>query len=304
MKGSDRPGHEGKTSTANLFNKKPYMHSSVRHADPNGLETVSRYACALSCTCGHTWIAEEREACPECGEVGEWECAVRKLGEQSGERKSSGADAFVSSDIYGKDNRQHGRHQNLGKGDAGTAARFFPNPDWSLEVAERLAGADPVRYCAKASRSERDAGLNEWPEFTKHGFEGSDKNVPGYICSDGQVRSGQMQPRRCTHPTVKPLTLTKWLATLLLPPPEYAPRRLLVPFGGVCSEAIGALLAGWEHITVIEMSQEYCNIGEARVKFWQGWSEHTGKTEPKAILKVHKKATKKAIEGTKHIPLF
>jgi len=65
-----------------------------------------------------------------------------------------------------------------------------------------------------------------------------------------------------------------------------------VPFGGVCSEAIGGLLAGWEHITVIEMSEEYCNIGKARVEFWQGWSERTGETEPKAILEAHKKSVK------------
>jgi len=75
-------------------------------------------------------------------------------------------------------------------------------------------------------------------------------------------------PSRNPHPTVKPLDLTRYLASLLLPPEEFGPRRLLNPFGGVQSEAIGALLAGWEEVVSIELSAEYCRIGEARRRFW------------------------------------
>ena len=53
-----------------------------------------------------------------------------------------------------------------------------------------------------------------------------------------------------------------------MPPAEYAPRRILVPFAGVMSEATGALLAGWEDIVAIEAEQEYCAIGQARVNYW------------------------------------
>jgi hypothetical protein len=35
------------------------------------------------------------------------------------------------------------------------------------------------------------------------------------------------------------------------------------------SEAIGAMLAGWEEIEAIESDSEYCEIGEARMKYWQ-----------------------------------
>ena len=73
---------------------------------------------------------------------------------------------------------------------------------------------------------------------------------------------------RNPHPTVKPLKLTQWLATLLLPPDVYAPRRLLVPFSGSGSEMIGAHLAGWEIVLGVEMSQEYADIAEARIKHW------------------------------------
>jgi hypothetical protein len=98
---------------------------------------------------------------------------------------------------------------------------------------------------------------------------------------------------RNSHPTVKPIALTRWLATLLLPPPEYAPRRLLVPFGGVMSEAIGGILAGWDEVTAIEMEAEYIPIGEARCRFWTGWRGHD---EPKEILKQAAKEKRKEPE--------
>lgn len=59
------------------------------------------------------------------------------------------------------------------------------------------------------------------------------------------------------HPTQKPVDLTTWLATLLLPPPEFVPRKLFVPFAGVGSEMLGAVRAGWEIVTGIEQDEKY-----------------------------------------------
>lgn len=94
---------------------------------------------------------------------------------------------------------------------------------------------DAVKYVPKVAPEERHAGLN----------------------GNGN-----------THPTLKPIDLNKWLASLLLPPPEYAPRRILVPFAGVLSEAIGAELAGWEEVEAIELTPEYIPIGKARADYW------------------------------------
>lgn len=67
------------------------------------------------------------------------------------------------------------------------------------------------------------------------------------------------------HPTVKPLDLCRYLATLLLPAHAAdEPRRMLVPFAGTGSEMIGALMAGWEYIEGIELSEEYCELAERR----------------------------------------
>jgi site-specific DNA-methyltransferase (adenine-specific) len=118
--------------------------------------------------------------------------------------------------------------------DAGPVSRFFPCFDWALDVAEHLAAADPVFYAGKASPSERLEGLRD----------------------------------RNTHPTVKPLALCKWLATLLLPPQAYAPRRLLNPFAGSGSEAIGATLAGWEIVAGIEQDPATVTLAQQRFTYW------------------------------------
>lgn len=76
--------------------------------------------------------------------------------------------------------------------------------------------------------------------------------------------------RRNGHPTVKPLALARWLATLLLPPVAYAPRRIFVPFAGVASEMIGAKQAGWEEAIGLEWKPEYAEVAEARLAGWIG----------------------------------
>lgn len=67
------------------------------------------------------------------------------------------------------------------------------------------------------------------------------------------------------HSTVKPLSLTKYLATLIKPPTG---GRLLVPFSGSGSEMVGALQAGWGEVIGVELTEEYIPIAEARIKHW------------------------------------
>jgi DNA modification methylase len=124
-------------------------------------------------------------------------------------------------------------------GDSGSAARFF--------------------YCAKASKSERNAGLE--------GFE--EKRESDRVKDDGvggdNPRNRSNNARANHHPTVKPLALTKYLANLIKPPTG---GRLLVPFSGSGSEMIGALQAGWEYVEGVELTEEYIPIAEARIKHW------------------------------------
>ena len=106
----------------------------------------------------------------------------------------------------------------------------------------------------------------------KHGAYANGKGMPGRTLVDGEWKQTgtwaepNRRPTRNPHPTVKPLALTRYLATLLLPPERGTPRRILTPFSGVGSEMIGALQAGWDHATGIEIDPEYVTIAHARIR--------------------------------------
>ena len=78
------------------------------------------------------------------------------------------------------------------------------------------------------------------------------------------------------HPTMKPMSVNMWLSKLILPPPEFAPRRLLVPFGGVMSESIAAVMSGWEYVVSVEIDSDYAAAGKARAKWWLKMAEKYG----------------------------
>ena len=147
---------------------------------------------------------------PECGEACAEDCAVAEMDRQSGTHSP-----------------HHQRHANGGNGqtlgvmagvtgqsypDSGGASRFFP----------------VFRYQAKASRSERERGLNE----------------------------GQ----KASHPTVKPVELMRWLVRLVTPRGGV----VLDPFTGSGTTGVAAMLEGFRFVG-IEREPEYHAIATARI---------------------------------------
>jgi DNA modification methylase len=150
-----------------------------------------------------------------------------------------GKSPFSGIDGSGRDDSNEVRGHN---DNGGSASRYF--------------------YTAKASKRERNAGLE--------GFEEKEVSTLQQRASSfkGKKFGGIRQNH---HPTVKPLSLTKYLATLIKPP---SGGRLLVPFSGSGSEMIGALQAGWEYVEGVELTEEYIPIAEARIKYWLGKEEN------------------------------
>jgi site-specific DNA-methyltransferase (adenine-specific) len=185
------------------------------------------------------------------------EQAAAALDRQSGERPSGTWNKTAGMRPFNNNGEDTGYETIDGIRDFGGASRFF------FRVTERLDQADLVFYCAKSSRAEREAGLERLPIMA----EGiGDERPSGQSM---QRLDGRDERKRANvHPTVKPLQLTRWLATLLLPPPEYFPRRIVIPFAGVMSEGIGASQAGWDEIVGIEREAEYVEIGRARYEHW------------------------------------
>jgi len=146
------------------------------------------------------------------------------------------------------------------------ASRYF------YTVQSQIDEADPFLYCKKVSPKERNAGLDELPN-KKYGVSGGSQGAIArgeeYGSKDSVGYDRVRDVKNC-HPTLKPIELCKHLATLLLPPASYAPRRLFVPFSGVSSEMVGGLLAGWDEVVGVEFDTEngYVEIAERRLQYY------------------------------------
>jgi len=120
--------------------------------------------------------------------------------------------------------------------DSGSASRFF--------------------YCAKASRSERNAGCENLPEAHKKIYSG------GIVSSDhpGIADGGGERKSKNNHPTVKPIALMGYIIKLV----TRSGQVVLDPFCGSGSTGCAASKCGREFIG-IEKESAYCEIAERRM---------------------------------------
>ena len=114
-------------------------------------------------------------------------------------------------------------------------------------------GASRFFYCAKASKSERNAGCEVLDEKGVHRYskgvgKWKDSNAPSYDTN--------------FHPTVKPLALMEYLINLVMPPKD---GLLLDPFAGSGTTLVASKKLGYNAIG-IERESEYCEIAKARIK--------------------------------------
>ena len=127
--------------------------------------------------------------------------------------------------------------------------------DGSEEATDLLKDSARFFYCAKASKADRDAGLDgshskQMDESRKHGNPGGDN-----------PRNRGVQERTNFHPTVKPTDLMRYLCRLVTPPN----RIVLDPFNGSGSTGCAAVLEGFQYIG-IEREAEYIAISEKRIQ--------------------------------------
>jgi site-specific DNA-methyltransferase (adenine-specific) len=183
--------------------------------------------------------------------------SARLLDEQSGDMRARGNVSPTKQDGGFWGSCDSGSEYRAFSGDSGGASRFFYNVSDDTEPMR-------FKYEPKASRSEREAGLfDRQPDTTDDG-----RDTP----IDNAYQRGKTE-RQNTHPTVKPVDLARYLATLILPPERDTERKLLIPYSGSGSEMIGAMLAGWDHITGIEMNAEYIDIATTRLAWWDKHGE-------------------------------
>lgn len=117
------------------------------------------------------------------------------------------------------------------RGDGGSAARFF--------------------YCAKATRADRNDGLESGPvPAVTAGATMRDRETANWSARNGNH-----------HPTVKPTDLMRYLCRLVTP----AGGLVLDPFAGSGSTGRAAIAEGYQFVG-IELDPEYAAIAEARCR--------------------------------------
>lgn len=193
-------------------------------------------------------------------------------GQRCAKGDSAGTQRQTSASFFGAGSKSSEKPVGFGDGNPG-ASRFY-------QQCEEDEPALRFKYASKVSTRERNMGLEGHDmlasDLTPAESHFAEAILPQGACPVVYRRESMPEFLRnylsvraaCGHATMKPLSLTTYLAKLLLPPYTGRPRRCIVPFGGVGSEAIGALLAGFEEVVMIEMSPEYCEIAEARIKHW------------------------------------
>lgn len=146
----------------------------------------------------------------------------------------------------GTDNRQNNgnsmfidgiRNENNSYSDGGSVSRYF--------------------YCAKASKRDRNEGLEEFEE--KSGIR---------INAPRENENIKTKPRKNIHPTVKPTSLMQYLVRLVTPKGG----TVLDPFNGSGSTGKACMYenadrnANYKYIG-IELTEEYLPISRARIEF-------------------------------------
>jgi site-specific DNA-methyltransferase (adenine-specific) len=137
--------------------------------------------------------------------------------------------------VYGTFSTEPNPFGSNGFADSGSAARFF--------------------YCAKASKKDRNEGLDGFAE--KRPDERSETGM-GTFTEKGVAKQSNH------HPTVKPTDLMRYLVKLVTPPNG----TVLDPFMGSGSTGKAAVLERFSFIG-IDQSADYLEIATARIKHAQ-----------------------------------
>jgi len=174
--------------------------------------------------------------------------AGKQLDEQSGTGKSGKwkGVGITDSNIYGNPAISSEFNTVRGYEDTGGASRFF--------------------YCPKASKTDRNEGLDDFEvKTTAHGTFDKCGKCGKYL--KGQLACKCEEPDRIhissknNHPTVKPTKLMQYLVRLVTPKGG----TVLDPFNGSGSTGKACALEGFNYIG-IDLDSDYIEISKARIE--------------------------------------
>ena len=141
--------------------------------------------------------------------------------------------------------------------DSGSASRYF--------------------YCAKASKKDRDEGLDEFENISGANITGRKEGSAGLVIEDGEQNpfAGKASPNnKNIHPTVKPTSLMQYLVRLVTPKGGI----ILDPFMGSGSTGKAVMFENKERnsnysFIGIEKEKEYCDIARSRIEWAKSYKD-------------------------------
>jgi site-specific DNA-methyltransferase (adenine-specific) len=193
-------------------------------------------------------------------EVENWDChedcPIRILDEQSGISKSNPRTTC--------ERRTNSTHEYGFKSDA-----YSPHSD--------TGGASRFFYVAKASKSERNNGLDGFQEkAVAAGNQAKAELKRGNLEFNASNKHNKVEFLKNFHPTVKPVKLMQYLVKMITPPNGI----VLDPFCGSGTTGVACKLDGFQFVGM-EQDTEYSKIAEGRIKNYKEEKEKTPKNKPK-----------------------
>ena len=178
-------------------------------------------------------------------EVENWDChedcPIRILDEQSGVKAST-------------------RNMSYSRG-GGDFIDGIPNQKEKSWFKSEVGGASRFFYVAKASKSERNKGLEIFEDKFSASAEFRPNHMEKAIEGDSGNPYGRWTPIKNFHPTVKPIKLMQYLVKMITPPNGI----VLDPFCGSGTTGIACKLDGFQFVG-LEQDAEYSKIAEARIE--------------------------------------
>lgn len=182
--------------------------------------------------------------------------ACRVETDEDRRRPSSGGDNGLSGSSTFKIRERKVEDQAM------TAGRWPANftHDGSDEATAPLGEAARFFYCPKASKADRNRGLDDATAQPSAASEFRPNHAEKAANGEDGNPYGRFKPLKNFHPTVKPTALMQWLCRMVTPPGGI----VLDPFMGSGSTGVAAVLEGFR-FSGCEMTPEYFVLAKARI---------------------------------------
>jgi DNA modification methylase len=131
--------------------------------------------------------------------------------------------------------------------------------EYTAELLDEQSDASRFFYVAKASKRDRNEGLEDLQETTAADMVEREPDSAGM--NSPRAGAGRTSGAKNFHPTVKPTELMRYLVKLITP----SGGTVLDPFTGSGSTGKAAILEGFDFIG-IELTEDYWPIIEGRLK--------------------------------------